>query len=358
MRLLVYSPKCREECLFYKLLKLLDEHGWYSLGLGAHIKSRRIRVNGFQETALRLLVWNWCVSSSTWIRGDVDHIVRDDGREFRFILGPGSVRAEAALYQKLKPGCLTRRHLLDLLGEKPRPLIVVDLAQFSLHNLDELGSLRRQLAATLGVVREYLWDRHLLLTNTPPGLEAWLKPFMASSFYQSTPLSTDEALDVRGYDGLRILLDPNAPHELRREEVLEAEVFIVGGIVDKRPRPGATSQLPIRRAVRRRIALRGSLVGLPNTINAIVDTVLRARYLYDGDVERALYDTIPPHEARIRAYAEIAKRKLREVNSLHYLELVRWLPIRPHDFAKAARMAGAVLRIESSILLSKDQSHH
>ncbi len=358
MRILRYCGKCLEECLFYRLLKLLDEHGWRNLGLGAHIKSRRINVNGFQESAVRILVWNWCISRSTHIRGAVDHVVEYEGRKYKFILGRGDTRTDAALYQKVKPGCITREELIMLLNGKPKPLIVIDLSQFTLHNLDELGSLRRQLASTLGVIREYLWDRHLLLTSAPPGVEAWLRPFMASNFYQISSFDTDTALDIRGYRGSRILLDPNAEEDLKPWEVLEAEVFIIGGIVDKRPRPGATAELPVYSAIRRRISLRGSLIGLPNTINAIVETILRARYLYSGDVERALYDTIPPHEARIRAYVEISRYKRRIVTMEQYVELARWLPIRPHDFVKAARMAGVDVQVDSEKLLSKDQCHH
>ncbi len=355
---LAYSSKCHEECLFYRLVELLGERGWERLGLGAWIKSARIRQNGFQEVAIRLLVWNGVVARSDRIRGAVLHTLEHRGRLYRFIFGRGEERAEAAYYQSPRcttQPCITRHDLVELLPPAPRPLIVIDLSQLPEHNMDEVSSMRRQIAATLGVIRGYLWDRHLLLTSAPEGVRAWLRSFMHTPFVSITDAPTDEALDARGYHGPRILLDPNAEEELKPSEVLEAEVFILGGIVDKRPRPGATSRLPIERAARRRIALRGSIIGVPHTLNALVEVLLRARYLYNGDVERALYDVIPPHEARIRAYVEITRRaRGGRVTWELYEELRRWLPLRPRDFEKAARMAG--VKLEGRI--SKDQSHH
>ncbi|AEM38018.1 tRNA (guanine-N1-)-methyltransferase [Pyrolobus fumarii 1A] len=365
MKILRYNTVCENECLFYKLLRLLNEYGWYNLGLGAWIKSRRIRDNGFQEVALRVLVWSGVVGEASRIKGGIDQVLNYQGREYRFVFGPGDVKADAAYYQhRCKSSyCIEHDDIVSLLPEKPKPLIVIDLAQLHMHNLDEASSLRRQLAATLGVIRRFLWDRHLLLTNAAEGVRAWLKSFMATMQVQMSSLNTDDALDVRGYTGLRILLDPNADKDLQPDEVVKADVFILGGIVDKRPRPGATRELPIEGAVRRRISLRGSIIGVPHTINTLVEALLLARYVYDGNIERALYDVTPPHEARIRAYVEIS-RVIRGAKGAYvdwdlYEELVKWLPLRPRDFEKAARMAGARLRRSyEEYLLSKDQSHH
>ena len=357
--LLRFNSMCERECLFYRLLHLLEKQGWSKLGLAAWIKSARLRYNGFQEIALRVLVWNGIVAEVDHIRGAVHHELLYRGRLYRFILGRGDVRADAAYFQSTvcKRPCIRRDELIELLPPKATPLIVIDLSQLPEHNLDESSSLRRQLAATLGVIRHYLWDRHLLLTSAPEGTIGWLHSFIHSPFIRVTSLPTDEALDAYGYTGRAILLDPSADRPLSREDVLEAEAFILGGIVDKRPRPGATAKLPIEKARRRRVELRGSLIGVPNTINTLVDAILRARYLYDGDVERALYDVIPPHEARIRAYVEIARAASKTgcIDWSFYEELRRWLPLRPRDFEKAARMAGVKI-CERNV--SKDQSHH
>ena len=358
---LEFDEACKRECLFYKLLDALDELGWYRLGIGAWIKSRRIRLNGFQEVALRILVWNGIVGESSRIHGSPLHEVEHRGKLFQFIFGKGGVKADAAYYQtpRCSGRCVTREQLIERLPPRPIPLIVVDMTQLPLHNLDEAGSLRRQLAASLGVIREYLWDRHMLLTAAPDGTRGWLYSFMRSPFVQITPLPTDEALETLGYDGKVILLDPSAPERLTPEDVMQAEAFILGGIVDKRPRPGATATLPVKRAERRRIELRGSLIGVPNTLNSLIEAVLRARYLYNGDIERALYDVIPPHEARIRAYVEItrAAKKRGCVDWSLYEELRTWLPLRPRDFEKAARMASVPL-CEKREEISKDQFHH
>ena len=357
--LLRFNSICEKECLFYKLLKLLDKRGWSRLGLAAWIKSARLKHNGFQEVALRILVWNGIVAEVDHIKGAIHQELLYRGRLYRFILGKGDVKADAAYFQstRCRRLCIRRDDLIELLPQKPVPLIVVDLTQLPEHNLDEASSLRRQLAATLGVIRQYLWDRHLLLTSAPAGTIGWLHSFIHSRFIRVTSLATDEALSIYGYTGKVILLDPSADKPLSREDVLEAEAFILGGIVDKRPRPGATARLPIERAQRRRIELRGSLIGVPNTINTLVDVILRARYIYDGNIERALYDIIPPHEARIRAYVEIARTASKKgcISWSFYEKLREWLPLRPRDFEKAARMAGVKI-CEREV--SKDQFHH
>lgn len=342
-----YNKLCERECLFPRLLEACEEHGWFNLGLGAWIKSRRLHENGFQEISLRLLVWRGIVAQADRIKGSVLHEVEYRGNTYRFIFGKGGVKADAAYYQSVEciGECISRRDILLRLAPLSKPFIVIDLSQLLEHNLDEAGSLRRQLAATLGVIRKFLWDRHLVLTSAPEGTRGWLRSFIASDYVRITSLSTDDALDVYGCGKRRILLDPNADSILTRDDILEADAFILGGIVDKRPRPGATSRLGVEMAERRKIVLRGSIIGVPHTLNNLAEAILLARYVYDGDIERALYDVIPPHEARIRAYVEItrAARGKSVIDWDLYEELVKWLPIRPRDFEKAARMAGVRL---------------
>ena len=161
-----------------------------------------------------------------------------------------------------------------------------------------------------------------------------------------------------------MLLDPYADTPLGPRDVLEAEAFIVGGIVDKVPRPRATEAISrlIPWAARRRVELKGSIIGVPNTINSIIEIVLKARYDYGGDVERAVRSVMSPADARLRAYVEISRRARGrgKVDWSFYCELASWLPITRDDFLRAARMAHVevVGEPQECERVSKDQSLH
>ncbi len=253
----------------------------------------------------------------------------------------GGAEAEASLVR----GRGLRRVLLERLPPRPVPVIAVDMGLVWRHTVEELRSLRVQLGAALGEVRRWLWDPHLLLAGLRPGVLEWLRGFLGSPLVQASTLPSDEALVLRGYRRI-VLLDPSAPEPLAPGDVLGAEAFILGGIVDRTPRPGETARLPLRGYyVRRRLELRGSTHGVPNRINVLAAVILDARYRFCGDVEKAITANMSPRDARARAYVEISRllrgRRERVPWSI-YCRLRAWLPLSPRDFVRAVRMAGGV----------------
>ena len=275
------------------------------------------------------------------LRGSLRWLEQHRGRLLGFLQGPGGVEADAYYTAH---GSQLRSLLLERLPPTPRPLIVLDFSLLPEHLPEEASSLRRQTGAVLGAVRRYLWDRHLVLGSLEPGALQWLRAFLGSPHVGATPLPADEAAAMLGARRI-ILLDPSAEKTLSPGEVLEADAFILGAIVDRVPRPGATRRLRLAgRYEARRIELRGSTHGVPTRLNMLVEILLSARYQYCGDPEKAVTSAMSPRDARWRAYIEISRwlrgRRARVPWSL-YCSLRRWLPLSPKDFIRAARMAGA-----------------
>jgi len=139
----------------------------------------------------------------------------------------------------------------------------------------------------------------------------------------------------------------NAPEA---EDVNTADAFLIGGIVDKIPRPGLSRMLDslVPWGVPRKIELRGSVIGVPERINRIIEVILKSRYVYNGDVERAIITTMTKKDRVARAYREITK-ELREKERSYvtrdlYEELRRWLPLTYDEFLEAARRAHAEVK--------------
>ncbi len=253
--------------------------------------------------------------------------------------GKGSENADAIISYQNKP-CVTRKELLSVL-EEYKPLIVIDLGLIASHLGRELRSLRVQVGGVLGIIRRYLWDRHLLLSSARPGVVEWLRAFMGRALFDYSELPGDEAASLRGARKI-IVLDPLAEKPLTSMEALSADAFIIGGIIDILPRPGATRKLNLRGLGEpRKITLRGSIHGVPSRLPQIAEIVLRARY-ETCDVEEAVRRVMSPRDARLRAFIELMKwsrGQQRRVPLALYYELRKWLPISLRDFVRAAKMA-------------------
>lgn len=340
--LTVAEPGCAsirlDEMPRYRLYDIFIEHGFEKI---AHLG--RIRgpqwADPFQRLLVEALLRDMEPLERPHWRARPVYAEEYRGRRMVFLAGRGDTRPDAVM----GPGRWLRRLLLERLPPRPRPVFALDFSLLHRHSAEEARSLRVQVGATLGTVRRYLWDAHLLLAGLPPGGLEWLRGFLGSPLVASTTLPADEALQLRGYRRV-VLLDPSAEKPLSREDVLGADAFILGAIVDRTPRPGETQRLRLRGAYEaRRLELRGSIHGVPNRLNTLAEILLRARYELCGDVEKAILASMTPRDTRHRAYVEISRwlrgRRQRVPWSL-YCELRKWLPLSPRDFIRAARMAG------------------
>lgn len=341
-----YAKNIRERPK-YRLLDLLEENGAYRLSTDIPPDKLRSTRDPFQLVTVHALVWGGELLFKI-VKGTVLYVEEYKGKNFVFIWGKGVNHSDVMYTRK---GNKLKRELASSLPSKPKPVFALDFSLVDEHLVSEARSLRKQVGASLGVIRRYLWDRHLLLSSVKPGVYSWLKSFMATPHVQVSSLPADEALRLRGYTKI-ILLDPSAEKPLTPLEVLEADAFIIGAIVDRLPRPGATRGLELRgHYVSRRLELRGSIHGVPNRINMIIEILLKARYDFCGDLEKAILSTMGPRDARLRAMVELARwsrGRRRYVPCRLYYLLSSWLPLSFKDFVRAVHMAGLELKDEDN----------
>ncbi len=222
------------------------------------------------------------------------------------------------------------------------PYIVIDCSLKDIHMEKELKSLINQIQKTLSVVRKYMWDGRLVVAG------------------MSTPTSALHYSSVEDFlkeKKLRrvILLDPNAEKVFSGEK---ADCYIIGGIVDKVGNKAGTTEIIYRRlvengfkVVRRKILLKGDVVGVPDRINHITEIVLKA--VLDGaDVERAIYEVQNRKIARWRLRREIARncervavndRKFRIIRKSFFESVRTWLNVIEDDFYRCARDMGVIV---------------
>ncbi len=326
------------------LLELLYRESVYKLGSRVWLHRRKLSSLGFQYLAVEALVREHIISETDAPRGSEVHSTVYRDRLFTIFYPPGASRADAALTPSRDAGrvLLTWKDIQEMLPNPPLPLFVVDLGLRFVHVEEELTKLKLQIAMSLSVVREYLWDPHLALTSAEPGFMEWTSDMMGhhkATITQSKPSELLWGLDADKV----IILRPDAPQPLTDEDVVTADAFLIGGIVDKIPRPGLSRMLDnlVPWGVPRRLELRGSILGVPERINRIIEILLKARYTYHGDVERAILSTMTRKDVVSRVYGEIvrASQGRGRVDWDLYRELRRWLPVRKKDFLEAAKKA-------------------
>jgi len=271
---------------------------------------------------------------------------RYKGRKFRILLGRDSMSADSLLSSSHSQNALSWKELLDLLPEPPFPLFVIDVSLKYIHTEEELEKLRLQIAVSLSTIREYLWDRHLAITSADPETSRWLSEYLGRNKTIITDSKPNEVLWSLGAD-MVVILRPDAPENLTPDDIMKADAFLIGGVVDLMPRRGLSRILDnlVPWGIPRRIALRGSVIGVPERINRIVEILLKARYLYKGNLEKAIVTSMSKRDVMNRVFVEIMRNsypcgKVRCVSYDLYKSLRKWLPLSENDFRLAASKAG------------------
>ncbi len=182
------------------------------------------------------------------------------------------------------------------------PYIIIDLTLYELHREGERGELFKQLVLLIDAVRSFLTELNVVLFNAPKVVvDKLFREFNS----RITAIESGPNMDAKCRD--LIVLDPYAEETLREDEVLNADCFVLGGIVDdKTPRPYATTLLRAtnwRNSKSRKVELWGSKVGVPNRINKIVELILRVRF-EDTDLEHAVLESMSKRDKLVRAHRE------------------------------------------------------
>ncbi|MGC8542826.1 MAG: tRNA (adenine(9)-N1)-methyltransferase Trm10 [Vulcanisaeta sp.] len=210
--------------------------------------------------------------------------------------------------QLVKPNLCEKPLSISLpLLDKPR--FIIDLALWDSHTRSEKNELIEQVLASIVIIRKYLWDGNLELTSVPSEFLEYLGRF-AKGFINKVVIKREGP--VVGNDA--VMLDPQGDCILDNSVINRYSTFIIGGIVDKERRvKGETTRLYETlglRVPRCRIELRGSIVGVPDRINKIIEIILRTLF-ETGDLERSIIMAMSKKDRVNRLFYEINKASYR-----------------------------------------------
>lgn len=265
-------------------------------------------------------------------------------------------RVERAEYAFVPPGLsekfeavLTPGEFGDEVKKMGYPLFIIDLMHWDKHTPKEKKKVAFQVSRSYGTMREYLHGGLLKATWANDEFRSLLKavPDVDAISYPGT---TAELLRGRGIEEV-VLLDPRGDEVLGQED-FSAGAFIIGGIVDMGgTKKGTTAKIGDAleaegiRVRRRRLELRGDVIGVPDRIPLILEALLKM--LTEGkDMGRAVLEVQEPKHARWRLRKELPKRVIRYIidgKKYHVVELESfeelrgWLNIRWEDFVQVLR---------------------
>ncbi len=263
------------------------------------------------------------------------------------------------------PLCMADKFEMVLSPEELRsklpewPCFIIDLQLWDKHTQKEKGKVCLQINQSYGLLRDYFTGRELAVTWANEEFrEMFHGPLDRITAYDGP---TAEFLREKGIDEV-VLLDPWAD-EVLREEDFSVKAFVIGGIVDTggnkklTPRIGEELEGAGIRVRRRKIVLRGDVIGVPDRINRILAVLLKM--MVEGKpMDRAVYEVQEPLHARWRLRKELPRRVVRYridgkdfrvVEKELFDEYSKWLKIRWEDFVKVLRELDLVALDEKRI---------
>ena len=327
------------------LARLLQERGVDCVITWIPNNPARIRDLGVQEIAVEMLVYerDICLLPRpqpmrvlSTSRGVIVGVPRREGPPCRYVVWGRRCYRKAVSWRELEA----------LLPNPPLPLFIVDLGMLGRHNEEEKGSLKVQLGVALSVVRRYLWDPHLALTSAGDNVREWLSDVIGRAKITVSQEKPGRVLWSMGADRV-IILRPDAEEPLTEDDIRGADAFVLGGVVDKIPRKGASRYLDasVPWGEPRRIELRGSIIGVPDRINRVIEIILRV--LFEGlSVEEAVIASMTKRDLIRRLVIEIMRASRggrKRLGRDHYEYLRSWLPVSCEDYVLAARKARVAL---------------
>jgi len=224
------------------------------------------------------------------------------------------------------------------------PWIIIDVGMIYFHREDEFKSLCREIILGAKTYERLCGsrDRYVVIHFLRGLYTDFFKKYVEN---MRIPIYEVPIQYFLSFFTRPLYLDPYAYDVFTSSDVWSHDVFIIGGIVDKPPRKRLTTELIERccpETSRKKIVLKGSVVGVPPEINSITEIILKT-LLYD-DVEKAIKDTMSRRDAMIRAYYELVKRRryiktIDDVKNI-YEELSRWLNLDEITFRRSLKRAG------------------
>ncbi|MCG2870447.1 MAG: tRNA (guanine-N1)-methyltransferase [Vulcanisaeta sp.] len=236
-----------------------------------------------------------------------------------------------------------------------KPRFIIDLALWRDHTKTEKNELVEQVLTSIITIRKYLWDGNLELSDVPDEFLEYLGKF-ARGFVNAVIINRGPPR----IENPAVMLDPEGDCALNEELIRGFSTFVIGGIVDKERRvKGETKRLYDVLSLnipRCRIELRGSVVGVPDRINKIIEIILRV--LFEGrNIEEAIIMSMSKRDRINRLFYEFQKAAYRvRINNITVLALsksiiekVNWLNATPKEVEIALRKSHVVLMSDDEL---------
>ncbi len=295
------------------LAHILADRGCYDIVVHRRVRSKKLKKRGLQELALRLLVWDEFIELGRCTGGK--EICRHEmhGKVYTLRTVGDTCTCYARLSYQGGEGLavesrISSSDVLNLL--KSEPLVVLDFTYWNVHTEGERRRLMVQTQLALDAVRDYLWDGNLVLTSCSKEVRGALIPRLGRNKLQ---VLAEDPASIACSARKAIVLDPLSENDMTENDIRTADVFVLAADVDReKPRPGTSKRLAARLGLEtRRIALRGSAVGVPHRINKIIRILLAVRY--DGvNLEEAILRNMSKYDKRWRAAYEIRRMVLEQ----------------------------------------------
>ncbi|ARM76050.1 tRNA (adenine(9)-N1)-methyltransferase Trm10 [Acidianus manzaensis] len=190
------------------------------------------------------------------------------------------------------------------------PVFIIDLSLWNRHLDEDKNKLLIQLGCSLNTIRNYLWDYNLVINNFPE--KGSLFNFKNKIRYNVEPSSENT-----------IVLNPYGEIEANEDLIRKTKYFIIGGIVDRSGWKNATTELSriakYDSFPQVKITLRGSVIGVPDRINKIIEIILKV--ISGKKLEDAILET--------QSNADKFSRLIMEANRGNLNEAIDFL--KPND---------------------------
>jgi len=164
---------------------------------------------------------------------------------------------------------LEKEKYLSLLKNEKK--FLVDLSLYKLHSKAGKKSLEIQVAHALKEIREFLYDRNLILIGD-----------LDFSFLGKNEVKIYKKREDFPFEKFKpVILDPYAEDTLTEKDLKKYDLFLIGGIVDVGQKwIGATSYLFRDLDFdKKKIVLGDSITGVPDRINILIKILLECIYL-------------------------------------------------------------------------------
>lgn len=229
-----------------------------------------------------------------------------------------------------------------------KPLFAVLNTFYYIHTISDRKRLGLQLGLMVNVIRKWLWDRYLIFVDTPVELRNYIAKYAGENRVEYASL--DKFCEILERFKKPIALDPYSNKVISKHILKNADMIIIGGIVDRdKPLKGATTKLiaMLEETCSKTIEsycieINGFKTPVPHRLNKILEIIMKVVF-EDYSLKKAIISSMSNRD--LAWYIGLLMRKVGS-NEENIKELVQELEntlgrkIGREVFYRARRIAG------------------